>query len=206
MKKLIVALSAIVLGSANIHAQKNDPHFGLRVGANFSNIIKDGDNDFSTDFKVGFNAAAFLEIPIVTGFSVQPELQYSQKGYKANGSVLGTPYEYRVTTNYVEIPLLAKFSPSSNFGIVVGPQFSFLTSTSTKFITNNATYQNDVEEDNDNLKKNVLGGVIGIEATSSNVVFGLRYSIDFQNNNGDGSSSTPKYKNQVIGLSVGFKL
>jgi hypothetical protein len=37
-------------------------------------------------------------------------------------------------------------------------------------------------------------------------VFDLRYSLDFQKNNGDGSSTTPAYKNQVIGLSVGVRL
>lgn len=190
-----------------IEAQNaNKFHLGLRAGANFSNIIKSGDNDFSTEMKVGFNVAAFFEIPVVNGFGVQPEIQFSQKGYKATGTVLGSPYEYRVTTNYIEVPLLAKISFSKQFGMVLGPQFSFLTSTNTKFVTNNALYENNVNNDNSNLRKNLLGGVGGIEVSAANAIFSLRYSIDFQSNNGDGTSSTPKYKNQVLGLSVGFRL
>jgi hypothetical protein len=212
MKKIIVSAAVLLMaGLGSINAQTsstpktNDVHFGLRAGLNLSNIIKSGDNDFSTDIKPGFNAAAFLEIPIVNGFSVQPELQFSQKGYITTGSALGTPYEYKVTTNYVEIPLLAKISPTNNFGIVVGPQFSFLTSTKTKFKTSNSSYEDYDDVDNDNLRKNILGGVLGIEVNSSNAVFGLRYNLDFQANNGDGTSTTPKYKNQVLGLSVGIR-
>jgi hypothetical protein len=207
MKKIILATATFFcIGAASAQKKTNDVHFGLRAGVNFANIIKDGDNDFSTEIKPGFNAAAFLEIPVVTGFSVQPEVQFSQKGYKATGTVLGTPYDYRVTTNFVEVPLLAKFSPTQSFGIVVGPQFSFLTSTNTKFKTNNSVYENTVDQDNDNLRKNILGGVLGIEVASGGAVFALRYSLDFQTNNGDGTSSTPKYKNQVLGLSVGIRL
>jgi hypothetical protein len=50
-----------------------------------------------------------------------------------------------------------------------------------------------------------LGGVIGLEAAAGPVIFDLRYSLDFQKNNGDGSSTVPNYKNQVIALSAGFR-
>ena len=170
-------------------------------------MIKSGSGavDFTTGAKLGFNAAAFLEIPVVNGFSIQPELQFSQKGYKSTGSYSTTPFEYNLTSNYVEVPLLTKFKPSKNFGILLGPQFSFLTSTKTKWTVNNASYEEIVQQHIDNLRKNVFGGVIGLEAMGGPIVFDLRYNIDFQNNNGDGSSSTPTYKNQVFSLSAGFR-
>ena len=132
-------------------------------------------------------------------------MQYSQKGYKSNGSFLGTPYEYKQTTNFIEVPLLAKFKPSQNFGILVGPQFSFLTSTKTKYTVANTSHEQQIDQDNDNLRKNILGGVIGLEAAAGPIVLDLRYSLDFQKNNGDGSSTTPTYKNQVIALSAGLR-
>ena len=168
-------------------------------------MVKDADNSFSSGSKLGLNAGAFLEIPVTAGFSIQPELQFSQKGYKNTGSFLGSPYEYKQTTNFIEVPLLAKLNPSKNFGILIGPQFSFLVSTQTKFTVNNSSFENQVKQDNTNLRKNILGGIVGIEASSGPVVFDLRYNLDFQNNNGDGTTSTPKYKNQVIALSVGFR-
>ena len=112
---------------------------------------------------------------------------------------------YKQTTNFIEIPLLAKFKPTQNFGIVIGPQFSFLASTKTKVTVANTSHESLVKNDNDNLRKNILGGVIGLEAAAGPVIFDLRYSLDFQKNNGDGSSTVPSYKNQVIALSAGFR-
>lgn len=213
MKQTILSVAILLTLTTGVMAQKtvskasnNGPYLGLRAGANFSNIVKDGDNNFTSNIKVGFAAAAFLNIPVAAGFSIQPELQYAQKGYLAKGSFLGSAYEYKQTTNFIEVPLLARFSPSNGFAIVAGPQFSFLTSTKTTFTNGSMVYQNAVNEDNSNLRKNILGGVLGIEAVSDNTVFTLRYNLDFQTNNGDGTSSTPKYKNQVLGISIGFRL
>jgi len=209
MKKMIMLTTASLFAAAvGLQAQtttaSNPIRFGLRAGVNLSNMIKSSDNDVTTGSKTGFNAAALVNIPIASVFSIQPEVQFSQKGYKESGTALGAPYEYKRTTNFIEVPLLAKITPVAGFGIVVGPQFSFLASTKTKFTVANATHESIVEEDNDNLRKNVLGGVIGLEAGTKNFVASLRYNIDFQNNNGDGSSTTPAYKNQVISLGLGI--
>ncbi len=209
MKRIFFA-TAVFLGTGAITAsaqtsKTNDLHLGVRAGVNVSNLIKDASNNTSTGSKVGVNAAAFLEIPLMNGFSLQPEVQFSQKGFKQSGTFLTSPYDYKLTSNFIEVPILAKFKPTKNFGILIGPQYSFLASTNTSFKVANASYESQVKQDNDNLRKNILGGVVGIEASSGPVVFDLRYNLDFQNNNGDGTSSTPKYKNQVIALSVGFQ-
>lgn len=214
MKKIMITAMVLLSTTAGLFAQStsksektNDVHFGLRAGLNLANIIKTNDNNFSTQLKPGLNAAAFLELPIVNGFSIQPELQFAQKGYKTSGSsVVNGNYEYNVTTNFIEVPILAKFTPSKNFAIVVGPQYSFLTSTKTNFTSGSASYQQLVQSDNNNLRKNILGGVLGFEAAADNVVFSARYNLDFQQNNGDGSSTTPTYKNQVFALSIGLRL
>jgi len=209
-KKWIIVATAIAIATTQVNAQsiagkKSGMHLGARIGANLSNVVRDNSSVNTTGAKLGANAAVFLEIPIAEIISLQPEVQFSQKGYKSTGSFLGSAYEYRQTTNFIEVPLLLKIKPSKSFGILAGPQFSYLMSTSTKFTTNNTAYENLVKQDNDNLRKNILGGVIGIEATASNLVVDLRYNIDFQTNNGDGTSSTPKYKNQVIALSIGLR-
>lgn len=207
MKQFII-LTACALSftaaSAQDASKTTGIRIGLRAGANLSNVTKDADANFSTGSKIGINAAAFLELPLASVFSIQPELQFSQKGFKNSGTFLGNAYEYKQTTNFIEIPVLAKIKPVKNFGILVGPQFSFLTSTTTNFTTANASYESQVKQDNDNLRKNILGGVVGLEANAANFVVSLRYNVDFQTNNGDGTSSTPKYKNQVTSLSVGF--
>lgn len=209
MKKTVILSAALfftVISQAQSDKDKNKTEikFGIRAGANLSNVIKTDDSNFSTGSKIGANAGIFVDLPLASVFSIQPEIQFSQKGYKSSGSFLGSPYDYTQTTNFIEVPLLAKLKPSKNFGILVGPQFSFLTATKTSFKTANASYEQLVKEENDNLRKNILGGVLGIEVSVDNFVAGLRYNLDFQRNNGDGTSTTLKYRNQVTALHIGF--
>ncbi len=214
MKKLVAGTIAALVISGSAFAQKDDKgasnslHFGLRGGLNLAAIVKDDDApDFSSKMKAGVQAGVYLQLPLSTTFSVQPEVLFSQKGYGANGSFLGSNYKYRVTTNYIDVPLLAKFTPHKNFGIVVGPQFSFLANTSYKFTTANAQYENVVKNNNDDLRKNILGGLVGLEAgLTDNITVSARYALDFQKNNDDGTSNSIKYRNQVISLTVGLQL
>jgi hypothetical protein len=82
-----------------------------------------------------------------------------------------------------------------------------LLGTHTKFKTGDNTYVQDVNNDNDNIRKNIFGGVVGADINlDRNVFIYGRYTIDFQNNNGDGTSSTPTYKNQVFQVGIGILL
>ncbi len=204
MKKVfILAIGVLFAGAAEAQT------FGIKGGVNFSNIIKTNDRDFNTEFKPGLNAGLFLDIPVVKGLDFSPELMFSQKGYKTMGtSLLGGANEYSVTTNFIEIPILAKISPSNKFSIYAGPQVSFLTSTKEKFTQGSTTYQNTIRAENENLKKSLVGGVIGVGiGITDQLSLQGRYALDFQKNNENGSSETPLYKNQVIqtGLAYRFK-
>ncbi|MES3019445.1 MAG: porin family protein [Bacteroidota bacterium] len=201
-KAFILAIGVFLAGSASAQT------FGIKGGANFANIIKTGDEDFNTELKTGFNAGIFVEIPIVSSFSVAPELMFSQKGYKTSGSsLLFGPNEYTVTTNFIELPILAKINATNKLSIVLGPQVSFLTSTTEKFTQGSDSYKNTIREENDNLKKSLFGGVGGLNIglTESLSLHG-RYAIDFQKNNENGTSETPLYKNQVFQASLAIKL
>ena len=199
---LILAISVLFAGAVNAQT------FGIKGGANFANIIKTGDEDFNTEFKTGFNAGIFMEIPIVSSFSFAPELMFSQKGYKTSGnSLLFGPNEYSVTTNFIELPILAKINATNKFSIVLGPQVSFLTATTEKFVQGSDNYKNTIREENDNLKKSLFGGVGGVNIGLSDALsLHGRYAIDFQKNNENGTSETPLYKNQVFQASLAIKL
>ncbi|MFN6076497.1 MAG: hypothetical protein ACK46Y_13105 [Fluviicola sp.] len=60
--------------------------------------------------------------------------------------------------------------------------------------------------ENDNIRKNILGFVVGVDIIVQSVVVSARGAWDFQRNNGDGSSTTPRYKNQWVQLTIGFKI
>ncbi len=201
--KHVLTFAFAALFVAGVQAQS----LSVKGGANFSNIIKTGDDDFKTDFKPGFFAGLGLDIPIISALSFAPEILYSQKGYKTTSTdLLGAETKYSVTSNFVDIPILAKVSTSS-FNLHFGPQLSFLTSTTESFEKGSQEYRNTIKEENNNLKKSILGGVAGIGFNlAPKVSLNGRYAIDFQKNNEDGTKETPLYRNQVIQVGLGIKL
>lgn len=203
MKKvIIVAIGVLFAGAVNAQT------FGVKGGLNFSNIIKTNDKNFNTEIKAGLNAGLFAEIPIISSLAFAPELMFSQKGYKTSGSsLLGGPNEYSVATNFIDLPILAKINASDKFSIVLGPQVSFLISTKETFKQGSDSYQNTIREENDRLKKSLFGRVAGVGiALTEKLSLNGRYALDFQKNNEDGTTQTPKYKNQVYQFSLGIKL
>lgn len=206
MKKLfIVAFALLVAGKVSAQG----PSIGVKGGVSFSNIIKTDDSDFKTDYNTGYNAGLFVNIPIISVLSFQPELMFAQKGYKSEraGLTLGTG-TLTQTTNWIEIPILAKISPTNSFSIYVGPQVSFLTKTKTRYEGEFSTAeQTKYEDDADKFKKSIVGGVLGAGFNlTKSLNLNARYALDFQKNNEDGTNETPAFKNQTwqAGLALKF--
>lgn len=205
MKKIIIlAIGLFITGVANAQSTDQAIRFGVKAGANFSNIIKeDGNNDFKTDYLVGYHAGITLDIKLLENLAFTPELLYSTKGYKLT-STFG---EFTQTTKFIDLPILASIRVGGGLNLVAGPQVSFLLSTKNKFENGFGTAQQTiVEDESDRFKKSLVGGVIGFRY-DINSQFGIngRYALDFQKNNENGSTTTPEYKNQVFQLGLGIK-
>lgn len=208
MKKLfIIALTLFSVGKLSAQENSGGPSFGLKGGVSFSNIIKTDDSDFKTDYNTGFNAGVFINIPIVDRLSFQPEAMFSQKGYKSERTGILGNGTLTQTTNWIDIPILAKINAASGFNIYLGPQVSFLTKTTTKYEGEFTTsQQTKYEDDADKFKKSIVGGVLGAGFDlSNNFSINGRYALDFQKNNEDGTSETPAFKNQVWQVGLGLK-
>lgn len=206
MKKLFIAAFALIFaGAAN--AQSSGPSFGVKGGANFSNIIKTGDSDFETGSTTGFHAGIFLNIPIVDRLSFQPEALFSQKGYETESTGLFADRSFKQTTNWIDIPILAMIHATPKFHIVLGPQVSFLTKTTNEFNgTFGSTEQTRYEDDSDKFKKSIVGGVAGIGFDiTNNISLNGRYNLDLQKNNENGTSEIPEFRNQVWQVGLGLK-
>lgn len=119
-------MANIISAQDNSSDLRNSLQFGLKAGANFSNVYDSKDQEFNADFKVGFAAGAFLAIPIGKYIGFQPEILFSQKGYKLSGTFLTIPYEFTHTTNYIDVPLLFALKPSALITLLAGPDYSFL--------------------------------------------------------------------------------
>lgn len=206
MKKILTLAIGLFVTGLTANAQSTDQiaRFGIKGGVSFSNIIKDdGNNDFKTDYVTGFNAGATVDIKILSSLAFTPEVLYATKGYKSK-SIFG---EFTQTTHFIEIPILATVKLTQGLNVVVGPQVSFLMSTTNKFENGFGTVeQKQVEDESDRFKKSLLGGVIGarFDVNKQVGIFG-RYALDFQKNNENGSTTTPEYKNQGFQLGLGLK-
>ncbi len=206
MKKLLIAAVAFLFMAAGVQAQSTDKliRVGVKGGLNYSNIIKDdGNNDFKSDYLVGYNAGVTLDIKLLPNLALTPELLYSTKGYKLT-STFG---KFTQTTHFIDLPILASIQLASGLNLVAGPQVSFLLSTNNKFENGFAVAeQKIVEDESDRFKKSLLGGVIGarFDVNSQFGIFG-RYALDFQKNNENGTTTTPEFKNQVFQAGVGIK-
>ena len=208
MKKLGIMAIALTFITVNGYAQDDDRekiHIGAKIGMNYANVYDSQGEEFDADPKLGLAAGAFLSIPIGTYFGIQPELMFSQKGFEATGSVLGAEYKFTRTTNYLDIPIYLALKPSSFLTIVAGPQFSYLMSRKDKFESSFLNTEQEDEFENEDIRKNTLGASLGLDININHFLIGARAAWDLQDNKGDGTSSTPRYKNTWLQATVGFR-
>lgn len=208
MKKVIFMVVALTYMANNMSAQSSSDqiHIGLKAGINYSNVYDAQGQQYTADGKIGLAGGAFLSIPIGTFLGIQPELLFSQKGFKATGSVLGSDISLTRTTSYIDLPIFFAVKPNEMVTILIGPQYSYLLSQKDVFanpITNVVVNQDFAT---DNIRKNTLCLVGGFDVNLDRLVLGARVGLDLFNNNGDGTSTTPRYKNVWAQATVGIRL
>ncbi|MBA3663070.1 MAG: PorT family protein [Bacteroidetes bacterium] len=211
MKKIILLFTSITALANTALAQDNTTDlrnrflFGIKAGANYSNVYDSQSQDFKADPKVGFAGGAFLSIPIGKFLGLQPEILYSQKGFQATGTFLGSPYAFTRTTTYIDVPVLFALKASEFFTILAGPQYSYLTKQKDTFVNSDASSAQETQFQNENLRKNTLCVTGGLDITMKHIVLSGRAGWDIQNNNGNGTSTTPRYKNMWYQATVGYR-
>jgi hypothetical protein len=213
MKQLILMIIGFAMISSTIYAQDNSTdetrnkfQFGLKAGANYANVYDSRGEEFRADGKFGFVGGLFIAIPIGKYIGFQPELLFSQKGFMASGRLLGATYELTRTSNFIDVPLLLAIKPIQSLSILVGPQFSFLMKNTDKFDNNITSFEVINEFENDNIRKNILGILAGVDVNLNHVILGARAGWDLYENNGDGTSNTPRYKNAWVQATIGFRI
>ncbi|AWV98330.1 porin family protein [Arcticibacterium luteifluviistationis] len=138
MKKILALLFTLIASAG--FAQKS---IGVRGAFTGSTMTKfDLIENITPDFKFlpSGSAAIFIEIPLDANFSVQPELAFTQKGFKVDeainvgGDFLGIniPIGGRVNfkTNYIELPVLLKYhvgdKEAAHYYVALGPSLGYM--------------------------------------------------------------------------------
>jgi outer membrane protein OmpA-like peptidoglycan-associated protein len=134
--KRILLLALCGMTFQNIFAQEatvtTEAHYtvsgGLLGALNLTKFKMKGDNATKPEYdsKAGWSAGAWVNFPLGSKFSIEPQLMYSSYNYYTNSATPQLLNEGNL--NYISIPLLLKFSPINALAITAGPQVDFLTS------------------------------------------------------------------------------
>ena len=106
-------------------------HVGIKGGFNLAGMaefrFRYGSNNLETespDSRAGIHAGIFAEMAW-PGFSIRPEINYSQKGFDfESGSARAA-----ARLQYVDVLLLFNYRRGPMFYLLAGPQFSFMAAT-----------------------------------------------------------------------------
>jgi len=215
MKKIFIIVCVSLIGfGQKLDAQTTTApidnrslfNYGIKAGINNANVWDEESQNFNANRKLGFVFGAFASLPFGTLLGFQPELLIAQKGFKGSGVLLGSEYSFARTTTHIDIPLQLQVKPSEMLTILVGPQISYLIHQRDVFTFGANSTAQEQEFDNENLRKSTLGFTMGADVNFTRLVASGRLGYDFQNNNGDGTSSTPRYKNHWLQLTLGYKI
>jgi len=185
------------------HRNNNDfyqPRVGIEGGLSIANTVDSYDAGYSTASILGFHAGLTATLPVIYPFSFQPEVLFSQKGYKAY-TTDGTLVQ---RNNYIDIPLLANFQLVRGFNFLIGPQINIPVTSTTTY--NNGFTSSRESYYTDSSNKSYIAGAVGFSiALNQNVDIHARYLIDLDSNSYDNNSPIPDYRNQVWQFGLGIK-
>lgn len=188
MKKISALITLIFLSSLHIKAQETSqrrsdkyvssgPRYGIRGGLNLSDLyVSDAKQ---ADFRIGFNLGLFAKLPVFKMVSLQPELNFTNKGADVvytNTFVNGTA---RYKLDYIELPVMVVVNVSQFFNVQAGVYGAALVNSNTrnKASGDKFNFADNIESaDYNKLDAGIaLGGGIDMGA----IGIGVRYSLGF---------------------------
>lgn len=151
--------------------------YGAKVGLNLSNMSNSMTFDPAFSMGAGFQIGAVVNfhwgqrtassLPGTGIWGLQPELLFSSHVIKSNGG--------DITLNYIKLPVMLKVYPLSALSIEIGPEFSYLISSSPETV-----YFDDATVKVGNCKGFNFGAGVGAAYEFDfGLMIGGRYSMNF---------------------------
>ena len=182
MKQLLL-LAAFFAFTTSMAAQDYRLSGGLLGAVNYDKFRIDGLNpdNVEYEYKAGWSLGAWLNLPLGSAFSVEPQVMYSFYDFQ---SLTGSDLLTSGGLNLFSVPVLLKIHPHRYWAITVGPQIDFLGS------FNNTS----VDFDEDDFESTNFSLSLGLELLPHEVVtiFG-RYVHGFTDLNASEPSGDTEY-------------
>jgi hypothetical protein len=137
---------------------------GVKGGITLADVPKVGElidlPGVSTALRKGFAAGGFLTVRFDNGFGIQPEVLYTQKGVKLTASVDTVSAEITLKTDFVDVPILARytFGRGARGYVFAGPSFDFKASAKVKTNVIGVSEEEDIAEDVENFELALVFG------------------------------------------------
>lgn len=210
MKRItLIALTALLFLAANV--AEAQIRAGAKAGVNFARVNVDDDNlNDETESVPGLLIGGFINFNIAPVISIQPEVNFSQKGYKMDyeADVMGSTVTTSTTAtlNYLEIPVNVKVGLGPLYAMA-GPYFGYALSgeVTTKVDDTENTDDIDFEESETSRTDFGLNVAAGYKKGIGPVnVFGeVRYGMGFTDLD---ETDNSEMKNSHLGVYVGVIL
>ncbi len=147
--------------------------YGVKGGISFNHFLGDIPIDLDPRLYTGFSAGVFANYKVNDNFSIQPEVIYSRKGSNFEEfkyqfeqlQVANIKLDMYIKTDWIEIPVLAKYHINENFALLGGPYIGFYLNGTVVAEPSIAIFGIDLEYDikSDNLRLPDYGIVLGGE-------------------------------------------
>jgi Outer membrane protein beta-barrel domain len=116
MKKISLATVFMLLAFTASWSQIS---LGVKAGLNESTQVFDGGGwNINPTFRPGILLGGFVQLKVISHFSLQPEIYYSMQGSNVG------PMTYKA--DYVNVPVLIRWNITEKFNLHAGPQFGLL--------------------------------------------------------------------------------
>lgn len=208
MKNFILSLALIASSLAFSQTTESPRPFtlGVKAGLNLSSL---NGNDDSTDLAAGFNGGVFINIPLSSKFSAQPEILYNGL---FNSSVRASQInnETRIDNiqqnlHYLSLPIFVQYNITPRFFVEAGPQMSFLLHANYKYTSesiDNSNYYYQSESTNNTKEFRVVDFGIG---AGTGYYFIPSLGITARYIAGIGNIKAGGLRNNVIQIGMAYK-
>ena len=207
MKKIVLLFAAAALATGAF-AQGNRIEWGVKSGLNLATLTH-SDMSYETvsinsKLKPSFHVGVFVDIPLGTYISFQPELLYSRQGTFYKETVLSKDYKIWTRFDYINIPLMFKFYVFEKLSVDVGPQFGFVIDATQKRKGSDGDGTEDIDSDGYKSFDASFGMGLTYKVCRNIDVF-ARYNLGLTEVGKISATTSDKMKNSVIQVGAGYR-